>query len=943
MRPSGLSNRHERELAGSEPVLIGVGRAEAQLRREMDGVTSALLQRQQQRWLAFGRERAAVRARVDRGMGELLDGVEGVVPPCVLDPPILAESPCPPLPPPQQVDARCAKREAGVLPLAALSAPAGGKRALVPYGDNSGKLRVAAEELTFPQVCFMSPGGKGAPPRGFPSPFESSGFQCVTHWAETSLQEVLLTALGPRSQRERRNQDEPNGRLLVGVACYLLNELLIREPKLSRVWPQLREVIFRAIFQPPVYPLPPGVERVVGSSYPPFEGRQAFEALNLWSGAFLASRAENARLSQRIEDLKSVVEKSRLILRFAQRRVDEMLVGNFFRAWRKSTQRQRCFRDSATAYFTRMRQRIRLEVCFLRWRRVSAQSQVAELLKMVKESEVRLAFLEGSNTKQVNTLLEQLKEEQKANAILELKKETLKSQLAEGHVIALRAIDNELQQQQANILMAKKQGKRWERLAKTFSCSTKFTMVPPSLRKLGVALRRVEEQCALRIQLVNDWAKEARRSLELFLLEWVNCFMKTTMTDVPWHPVVKISTGFENGDFGPGALLQLVRALESAYLGRGVHCAPFPSSAAKREESLDSVKADDGADASVEASNDALFTELRRLLYLQTMEGLYPPLLSCCTFLESFFGPAVFCRVPHPTAMLWVLASLFVGYTRLACGDAVQLEHGLDAALRCPEEAALQNYFLMPRLVANEAAATKDGTRAGYRGGRRVSRAYVISNNTTIQKHPRSRQWRGEFARKRREEEEMDEAAAKDRERLADTLSDLEVYLGLDDQEDEDSDSSSSSEEGGSAAADSNAEGTGTALSTAHASSDTRVETPKQNANALDEERQRRVNRKARLVPPMNESMCSFSLREFVEYHHRAAKQRRVWMGLSRVVSSLVVRFCVLDVGAPVPEEPRPLPNRRSSTSRPRPPSVSNRTVSIRQSRRSIRLLPSFS
>ncbi|RNF09520.1 hypothetical protein TraAM80_02129 [Trypanosoma rangeli] len=186
----------------------------------------------------------------------------------------------------------------------------------------------------------------------------------------------------------------------------------------------------------------------------------------------------------------------------------------------------------------------------------------------------------------------------------------------------------------------------------------------------------------------------------------------------------------------------------------------------------------------------------------------------------------------------------------------------------------------------------------------------------------------------------MDEKACKDMERLADTISDLELYLGLDDQEDEDSDNGGSSEE--SSVACGSSEGGGTEPSISHASLVTHAETSKQEANTVDEERRRRVDRKAHLVPPMEAFMSSFSLREFVEYHNREAKRRRVWMGLSRVVSSLVVRFRVLDVGAPVPEDVKSPTKRKKSKLRMGTPSITlpNRAVSVHQSRRFIRLLP---
>ncbi|EKF29100.1 hypothetical protein MOQ_007132 [Trypanosoma cruzi marinkellei] len=960
MRPLGLSSRHERELANESPVLISVGRADFQLRSEMDQTTAALRQRETQRQQAFRRERAAARSRVDRDMQVLLEGVEGVLPPCVIDPPVITETRSSLFSLPGKKGAARTAHATEGLPPPSFSTSSGERRVLVLCGDSRNKLNDAAKEVKSSQVAGPPRSGGGTLPRGFPLPFEESGFQCVAHWADTSFQEVLLAALGPRSQRERREKDAPSSRFLVSVACYLLNELLTREPKMSVIWPELREVIFKAVFQPCTSSSVPGTEGNDASFYPRFESCHDFTGLHLWSDALFASRTENARLQQRIEELKGILQKSRLVLRFAQRRVDRMRLWNTFRAWRKTTRRERLFFDSATAYFTRVRQRLRIEGCFLRWRRIAAQSHGLELLRMLKESEVRLAFVENSNTKKVATLMNELEKERKSNLILEMKKEALKSQLAEGHVIALRAIDNEIQQHQANVLMAKKQSKRWERLAKTFSYRFNCVMVPPSLRRYGVALRLIEDKYALNAPVPNNLGMEARRGLEAFLLDWVNCFMRATVGSDFWRPVVKINTGLDDGDFGPGALLQFVRALESVYIAKGAQCTASTPPVNRWNEIRRSTEEKDSSNSPTEVQNDVVFTELRRLLYMQTMEGLYPTLLCHCTFLESFFTPVLFCRTAHPTAMLWVLASLFVGYTRLVCSGSALVENDLDAALRCQGEGALQNHTTGPPSMCNEkaepapavaAAAAKEAPFTKRRSKRGSSRAHIVSKNTTIIKRLRPKPWHAESLRKRHEEEEAEEKAASEMERLADTLSDLEVYLGLEEQEDEESSSSSKSNSrctssDGVRTFHRNDDDVELASTVMHYSSDTREESfSKTGTNVTREERKRRVNRKARLIPPMNTSIASFSLRDFVAYQGQEAKKRRLWKGFSRVVTSLVVRLRVLDVEPPVSVEINFVSGRKKSSPRMKNTSLStsSRAGFIPQSRKSIRLVPSFS
>ncbi|PWV08789.1 hypothetical protein C3747_85g232 [Trypanosoma cruzi] len=456
--------------------------------------------------------------------------------------------------------------------------------------------------------------------------------------------------------------------------------------------------------------------------------------------------------------------------------------------------------------------------------------------------------------------------------------------------------------------MTKKQSKRWERLAKTFSYRVNCVMVPPSLRKYGVALRLIEDKYALNASVPNNLGIEARRALEAFLLEWVNYFMRTTVGGDFWRPVVKINTGLNDGDFGSSALLQFVRALESVYIAKGAQCEASAPPVSRWNEGRRSTEGKDSTSLPLEEQSDVVFTELRRLLYIQTMEGLHPTLLCHCTFLDSFFTPTLFCRAAHPTAMLWVLASLFVGYTRLACSGSALVENDLDAALRCQEEV---RFRIAPQGSLQCVMKRQKRCRLfRLRRQKRVDLLKTVQGGETVvcmsyqkirlfKSVLRSKRWSMESFRKRHDEEEADEKAASEMERLADTLSDLEVYLGLDDQEDQESSDSSksnsrcTSSEGGRTI-DRNDDYIELSSTVMHSSSDAREESAsKPSTNVTRGERQRRVNRKAHLIPPMNTSICSFSFRDFVAYHSRETKKRRLWTGFSRVVTSLVVRLRV--------------------------------------------------
>ncbi|ORC91388.1 uncharacterized protein TM35_000063930 [Trypanosoma theileri] len=987
MQPSALLNRQERELASEAPVLINVSRAEAQLQRELDQSTAERRRVEERQHVVFVRERAFVRSRVDREMEALLHGVAGVVPPSVIEPPILQSKPANKQSQSQQEGRKGKKVVLHEIP----ASSAVGKATGLPYNQKQqqqqqqqqqyqhGKMYVAGRD---PAVVASPRKEMDELPRGFPIPFEDSGFQCVIQWAETSFQEVLLTALGPRSVREQRRGAEKPNRLLVSVACHLLNEVLSRDSKYSILWPLLRQVIFEATFTPgnfQSFQTPDFSDSTF--SYSPFKNCHDFVNLHLWSNACISERKENVQLSQRILHMQDVVRKSHLVLRLAQRRVDRVSLEHTFRAWRTTTRRTRAFREAAMAYLLRVRRRIQVEGCFLRWRRIATQSHVASLVKMLKESELRVAFLENANNTAVDTLSKKLLEEQRNNEILKKRKEALKSQLAENHVLTLRTMHNELRQLQYNVLTAKKNAKRWERLAKTYTCQTKIITVSSTVRKSGLVLRRVEDEFVSRAVTAKDRLSEARQCLETFLLDWVNLFMRNSTGGVFWHAVSKIDTGLHEGDFGPTGLLKLVRALESLYIARGAKRMVYFPSAVQRETDVLTWKRENASDNSSDTVSETLFKEVKRVLYLQTAEGLFPSLLTHCSFLNDFFTPALFCKFPHPTAMLWVLATLFIGYVRTVGGGPVTAEQDVDSRLRCRGEDRLNNYVVDVVNVKDTAGTAERNAVSMSHTNVKEGRTFIVSNDTVLKKNARSFVRRRTFIRKPNSEN-GDVDGSQDGERLVDTLSDLEVYLGLDNADDESSssdssnnnDSSSSSSSRRSSRSSSPAVGaagmggntnntTGTdskenVKSTAngtqgdgtpsdlHSNMHTPGISPKPAKQQIEMERRKRVKRKAHLIPPVSTSLTQATQREYVQLHQEEKKQRRIWAGLARVVCSLIVRFHILDL------TPSPTLERKKTTLNKKPVALmplSNTSGNVstrfgsahRGQRRSVRLMAS--
>jgi len=626
----------------------------------------------------------------------------------------------------------------------------------------------------------------------FPTPFDQSGFSSVLSWADVSYQEATVSALGPRADVAKIRQTELPNRLLVSIACYLMNEVLSRDSSMCELWKILRVPIFDAVFSPRLIATEMrrrvdeesgAVPRPEVGEVQPLPHRQArydnlhdFASYRLWTEEFLSARRENEALAHRIHELKGVVLKSRLVLQMAQRRVDQARKQIFFNAWRTYTRRTKAFREAAMKYLTHNKRRALEESSFLRWRRMTLQTKIDVMQEQLLELNHRLRQESKASGAIISALRTKIEEEERIKEGLLLKDEALRSQMMESHLMESRALRLVLSKKHQHFLSMKAHARRWERLAKTYRPLMLCPAVPPSAMAAGLALRRLEEEVASGKCTAGYRSTPIRHNIEMILMRWTNLIMSTATLPGgrKWRKVGMIdrrATGGGSGNaFTLYTLLDVVRELRRSYaeelssdilqqinawVAEQDQRNRLTSSSSSAASSEDFLKPREGADAMLtymlhqsgaEAGEApphplaSLFHEVCVVLYLQTSEGLYPSLITHCAVLPTFFHAAGFMKLSHLN-LLWVLSALFTGWVHRRCGAESMLPSVAPEYLRCREEArlaqrpnpaittAVRELQSVDHHQQQQQHALTSPTNGGGLG------AYVVSSNTKIGKY----------------------------------------------------------------------------------------------------------------------------------------------------------------------------------------------------------------
>lgn len=615
----------------------------------------------------------------------------------------------------------------------------------------------------------------------FPIPFDESGFTSVLRWAHISFEEAVIAALGPGVNPAEARQVEAPNRIMVTVACYLLNEVLQRDLHLRELWAQLRPSIFDAIFSPnhlaaemarrqervlhPFHPKSMGallrehekdgdnnfssepgnafyhgagpqvqqlqlslgrrqtLDREDGVLHPlptrhaQYDQVHDFSSYCLWTEEILNAKRMNDILSKRVEDLKEVVRKSRLVLDMAGRRVDRYRKGAFFAAWASYTRRMRRFRETATVYITNARKRQLVESCFLKWRRIPLHERVTNLENEVSDLRRKLLMSDEIHQVEIAKLRAQSKELKNQMQDITLKDEALRNQMLESHAVETKGLQTALTQSVRHGSLMTKHARRWERLAKTLRPMVLCKSVPRPMMLVALELRKLEEEALSRTDLraaFDSGARQALSSMESLLCSWVNFIMQGSPKGKRWisisgfarhlnvtgagppsasaSPTRRSSAGppsptaggpmplpesSDSSQLGPVGLLALVRELRrlippekpdlSVHLGRFFATqdgGPALGGVGRGEVPPDYDRLW-GLDTGYgPATAQSLYQELSQLLHYFSAEGFLPSLLQHCPYLHLFFTPKGLRKLDNPVYMCWVLSALFVGYVQ---------------------------------------------------------------------------------------------------------------------------------------------------------------------------------------------------------------------------------------------------------------------------------------
>lgn len=676
---------------------------------------------------------------------------------------------------------------------------------------------------------------------GFPSAFESSGFNSVLHWAKVSFEEARMTAFGAGADLNQLRKEEPPPRLLITVACYLLNEVLTRDPALSEVWRMLSTPILDAVFSPSLIAtenarwdarsrkrhaqkpgdriklnIPAEEEDGLAQPYPlrcaTYETVHDYANFRLWSEEVASGRRDNQILSERVAALKSVVGKSRLVLQMAQRRVSVSRMQSLFYVWRAYTARMRDFRDTISTFMTHSRQRQREEVVFLKWRRLTVQAKVEKLQEEFLHFRHQTHLENRRTIMEINDLKQKLKEEQNAKQCLLLKDDALRAQIIESCQLESNVLHVALTKAHEHNQLYKKHARRWQRLAITFRPAQLCPPPPKALVSLSIGLRADEDQLATcSFTTGQPLVPQIRGSMEKFLLHWVNYVMKNSPDCQLWVPVTSVEVGQPSprghtdsldhhtedtnaNVFGLVALHCLLRELRrlqqcssrSTPVRRGStngvngRCAQESpkrrgpvrrGSAVSRRDSFSTRSVDSSFSFThSSASLDTRVLEtLCSVLYGYTAEGLHPSLLMHCPNAADMLAPGKL--LIHPTAMLWVLAALFTGYVRHHMSSEAFMPPGWPTYLQCRAEPSLQ------KQPSRTLAPGMEPIRLTTTG------SYLMSPNTVVGKRPPSSPRPTSRSRRRSVTTLIDDRRGLggdvDSIGVGDTVSDVEVYIGL--------------------------------------------------------------------------------------------------------------------------------------------------------------------
>ena len=306
-----------------------------------------------------------------------------------------------------------------------------------------------------------------------------------------------------------------------------------------------------------------------------------------------------------------------------------------------------------------------------------------------------------------------------------------------------------------------------------------------------------------------------------------------------------------------------------------------------------------------------VFSTLVSTMFVYTAHGLTPPLIVHCPFYRRFFRADTFGTFIHPTAGLWIVASLFCGYALRTAQNPTYRSHPALAPVhqyspsgrhRVAKTARNQavtrpplNVLIMSGVNTCGYGTKKAATASGPRGDAAMLQRLGVVLDKTLNANP------------------MEGASASGRRSNAATkASDVARHTDLGDDDyhhdhDHDDDDGNDDDDDRSSQI-SGADSDGFFGNSLNSDDDVAqvvddAQLPGERARRQQQQQQRQmdawlntpeaVEAAQKAVP---ETLRSYGPTELLLYWQNSQENRSIWVGMSRVITSLAVRFRVFDV-----------------------------------------------
>ena len=795
--------------------------------------------------------------------------------------------------------------------------------------------------------------------------FSESQFASLQRWAESSFDDALLfdakqsqascAAQAKGSFKQYFETHHVPSKVLVSSVCFILDEIMATVTGFDTLWPRMREVLYRAIYvdekapatqtqsalspagklkhpecdqlhdsvegtfhgevgpnEPSSAPMPavfgegnrnaPNFSRGEGREHHHVEQRVA-APLSAMSKAVTAGHPQRGgsshaalakpfvdfrhmlsgspmisekcmelfrdidKLKDELDGFRAIHEKQLLISDMTVRSSGKVIIQMMFTAWRAVVTRRKQRESSVDKFAISRLETATKAVAFLRWRRYIVQLQRNRLRDANANATSAAQMQAEEQMSAVQTLELKLQNTQRQHRLDLAREEEMRKSLISNQKIEVMEMRTVQDQKDDIILMQEKNCRRWERIAKLHRAGVRAAP-PKALVVMAKKLRDVEEELFRhgqnKARLVS-----ARGLLEKFLITWVNGELEAGKSRV--KPISNTMADLRDGD----VYIALVRALR------------------KSQTSL--VKLAGDMDP---------FATLLTIIYVNTAQGLFPPLRVTCGFYMKFFTPEHVGMVAHPLGGLWILSTLFVAKA-LQTGSTAFVPY---AELSQPDAHVTPPYYLAlmdgVRFIQEqrEALAQQRAEEGGT--GNRKSTTTIASNRVvvttppkvtasvtqktairspSVSPKPKSLAPPAISGGARPQSPGLDAAEEED---WSDDSSDNDAYFGSRTDDDDSSDDSSASSE------------------VVAVPSLSRISF---NSDKQHQQRKLSVESKAgglggdgcpprRKLPPCPKELVGLGIKGLVELLTSEESNNTKWIGLARVITSLILRYRVLDL-----------------------------------------------